>query len=161
MYKLSMANSITWPYKKEVYTLEWSKWLSEIVKGFDTNQEVLLFHGTKKEYVHSILQSGLRVENAEIWSYVKGVHFAESSQKADQYTDDKDNRRQYVLMMLVVSVAIGQAIIYKISDTFLAFEHYDTVIAENKFRGIIIANNSQCLVQYIVEYDREMQTEKY
>ena len=133
---------------EEVATFDWSKRLSEIDDSFDYEKEMLLFYGAERSGLDLIIQSGLLIDKANIAADEKRISLAESSQKANQYAGDNSSG----LIMLVVRVAMGKVEQQKCSDEKIAFEFCDSVITgyDKTFREIIIANNAQCFVQYVI-----------
>ena len=59
----------------------------------DTDKEVLLLHGTKQEYLDSILRTGLQADKSAAGLYGKGIYLTDSSQKADRYADFRNRTR--------------------------------------------------------------------
>ena len=133
--------------------------LHDIDDTFDPTREVLLFHGTKKEYVTTIIEQGLRLDKAKPGMFGKGIYFCERSQKADQYSDDKRDRNSKGLIMLIARVALGNVNMF---NTGITFDSCDSIICgirnpKLKFREILIGDDKQCFVQYVVVYDRNGQ----
>lgn len=50
--------------------------------------EVFLFHGTKLHNIPNIIEKGFDLKRARNGLYGKAIYFAESSEKADQYTGE-------------------------------------------------------------------------
>ena len=131
---------------------------------FDELSEVLLFHGSKTHNIDFILQQGLRADNSKNALYGKGIYFAESAQKADQYADISDSRRDRDLEMLIARVAVGRMVPlnsedYSGSDSVIGGKGIDK--KPKRFREIRINRNEQCFVQYVVKYDRKDQEVMY
>ena len=71
------------------------------------DDEVYLFHGTKKRFARQIIEEGLDTRKSRDGLYGRGIYLTESSQKADQYSDTPNKRRRKDLTMFVVRTRLG------------------------------------------------------
>lgn len=130
------------------------------------------FHGTKSSYVENIVRKGIDPRRAtDKLLFGQGIYCAESSTKADQYTDDKSKREKTDLKILLVRLLIGNPFVSgqsknykhppcttcKTTDCFNG-EHvnYDSIIVEGTwmFREFVVYDSNHCYPEYIITYDR-------
>ncbi|XP_061164307.1 uncharacterized protein LOC133173334 [Saccostrea echinata] len=134
--------------------------------------EHYLFHGTKSSFIENITKKGIDPrKSSDRLLFGQGIYCGESSTKADQYTDDKTNRQQTNLKMLMVRLLIGNPFVsgkehpYKHppcssckTTNCLVGEHchYDSIIVEGRwiFREFVVYEPNQCYPEYIITYDR-------
>ena len=127
-----------------------------------------LFHGTGIQNVRSIVKHGFDLNRASHTSlYGRGIYFAESSEKADQYADPPRNRRNNDLTMFVVRVKPGVVKSYESDDVtpprktscFERVYHMTppTNMAgmEKRFREVVVHEQERCLPEYLIVYDRQ------
>ena len=131
-----------------------------IIKDSSSNnvlngREVFLFHGTQLKNVRDITENGFDVRKSKRGLYGHpGIYLAESSQKADQYTDNPTNRREKNLSMFLVRTSLGNTCIYE--------SHYhrahlcDTVVGGcgKRFREFVKKDNAQVYPEFLIIYDR-------
>ena len=126
---------------------------AELMRGlFELRKdEVLLFHGTKKNHVTGIIQKGFQAKKNTRSPYGKGTYLTDSAQKADQYTDESGSRGRSELTMFVVRVALGWMVDQQ-------FQHLDcdTVLAGKGklFQELVVKRDELLLPQYLIVYDR-------
>ena len=117
--------------------------------------ETFLFHGTGKLQIDCIIRDGFNIKYAKRGLYGHpGIYFSEHAQKADQYTDGGQTRRDTDLYMLVVRVALGKTEMYEKRKSNVK---YDTIIGgENKlFREFVKGDATQLYPQFLIRYDRK------
>ena len=114
--------------------------------------EVLLFHGTPRSNVPSILKQGFKAEKNTRPMYGKGTYLTDSSQKADQYTDKFGPGMNTGLTMFLVRAALGRTL----SEVFGILEQCDTIVdGERKLFKKFVVKKDECLLpQLLIEYDR-------
>ena len=119
------------------------------------DSEVYLFHGTRLQNVNDILKSGFSIHKSERGLYGHpGVYLAESSQKADQYADDINDRRKENLSIFVVRTSLGQTVNYDpVTDQLTSS---DTVVGGKgkRFREFVKRNPAQMYPEFLIIYDR-------
>ena len=120
--------------------------------GILRDGEVYLFHGTLYRNARKIIRHGFDVKKCQRTAYGTGVYLAESSQKADQYTDPVDDRRNSRLTIIVFRTFLGKVKMEGQTST-----GFDTYVAglKNRFREFIKPNSDQCYPEFVVEYDRK------
>uniref|UniRef100_A0A7S2ALM1 Poly [ADP-ribose] polymerase n=1 Tax=Octactis speculum TaxID=3111310 RepID=A0A7S2ALM1_9STRA len=85
-----------------------SGWLQKLEMKNDLKQMAntrYLLHGTKQEHLSDIIKKGLRAGFARDTSaciYGKGIYFADTSCKANQYTDNNNTSEKLILICRVV-----------------------------------------------------------
>lgn len=150
----------------------------EIDSGITAKGEAYLFHGTRLRNVAGIIQKGFDIGQSKPGMFGKGIYLAESSQKADQYTDNPENRRSDFLPMFVVRTSLGKVGKYdpekskerakkqtsgKVGaassvekDDVTATGDHTVVAGENKrFREFLKYDASQCYPEFLIIYNRE------
>ena len=157
----------------------------QIKSGITDKGEAYLFHGTRLRNVNSIIESGFDLDQCKSGLYGRGIYLAESSQKADQYTDNPLHRRSTFLPMFVVRTSLGKVGVYKnklktkpsrgdITNTASTSSNIvgpdtdqsvnahapdtnHTIMAgENKrFREFVKREAAQCYPEFLIIYDRE------
>lgn len=139
--------------------------------------EHYLFHGTKKAILNKICGQGLDFRMANSRTMLgSGVYTAESSTKADQYTDFKQNRTtDEELTMILTRVLLGEPFIHKEAQP-QAFKRppcmscsqrdcqcinstlFNSIIDDVRlFREFVVYDQSVCYPEYIVTYKRVQQ----
>ena len=120
--------------------------------NIDPFKEVLLFHGTSTDVLQSILDTGFDMAYAQEGLYGRGMYFAESCQKSDQYADFEEERRETRLMLFLCRVALGNMRSY--DDAY--WSGSDSVVAgfDKKFREFILTDQTQCFPEYVIIYKR-------
>ena len=131
--------------------------------------ELRLFHGTGIQHILSIVKYGFDLTKASDGSlYGRGIYFALSSEKADQYADDRHSRRPRDLTMLVVRVKPGnvERSTHTAADVTRAQKRpmpgcsvdnqQVTSVAgwDKRFREVVVRQEARCLPEYVVVYDR-------
>ncbi|XP_053400000.1 uncharacterized protein LOC123557665 isoform X2 [Mercenaria mercenaria] len=131
------------------------------------------FHGTKTDRVQGLLKQGLDPRMAQ-GGVVLGaaVYMAESSTKADQYTDDRDSRQKTGLQMFLVKASLGKICLMKEvqklvrppccetncqkADKCDHDNRYDSIVAEEKyiFREFVVYDSHQVYPEYVITYNR-------
>ena len=125
---------------------------------FLNRSEVFLFHGTRLENAREIIENGFDVSRSKRGLYGHpAIYLAESSQKADQYTDDMTNRRVRNLGMFLVRTTLGKTRMFgaETDDS-----PCDTIIggSNKRFREFLKNKNNQVYPEFLIIYDR-MQVE--
>ncbi|KAL8558368.1 hypothetical protein ACOMHN_061247 [Nucella lapillus] len=136
--------------------------------------EHYLFHGTKKDTLQKIIQQGLDFRVASDRTMLgSGVYGAESSTKADQYTDVKQNRTKgQELTMFLMRMLLGEPFIHKeqnpqkfrrppcrscsqSSCQCPESKLFDSIIDDVRlFREFVVYDQSVCYPEYIITYSR-------
>ncbi|XP_025085207.1 poly [ADP-ribose] polymerase 11-like [Pomacea canaliculata] len=136
--------------------------------------EHYLFHGTKEKNIQNIMNTGLDSRLTSDKAMLgQGIYFAESPTKADQYTDDKDQRTSGEKTMVLVRVVLGNPFINTSSDPDKfkrppckwCFKdlcscddpsYFDSVIddAGRNFREFVVYDRSMCYPEYFITYNR-------
>lgn len=143
--------------------------------------EAFVFHGTKPEALSVIEAEGLdtRICGRALFGY--GSYFAESSTKADQYTDSATRRAHLgePLHMYVCRILLGSSYICSDpsnvkefkrppcmrtgcnKDRCLHLERYDSVVGTHRdhqrrlnFREFIVYHPDQSYPDFVIEYQR-------
>ena len=148
-----------YPGKANTYPVLVSHYITPQIKkklSLDTNKEVLLFHGTKKEHLDSILRTGLQSGKSAAGLYGKGIYLADSSQKADRYADFRNKTRMSTgLTMFVVRAAFGDLQVYdRHHKTNKAVVGGLGLDGHTRFREFIVKEDKQCCIEYVVHYHR-------
>jgi serine/threonine protein kinase len=133
--------------------------------------EVFLFHGTGRP--ESIASSGFDVRYAYAGAgagamFGRGVYFAESASKSDQYVSQSAGGK---LTMVLARVCLGRCKVVDCSRNKAPFLpevegrstaavplYYDSILAEvpgTRFREIVVGKDSSSYPELIVEYERE------
>ncbi|XP_071087203.1 uncharacterized protein [Haliotis cracherodii] len=137
--------------------------------------EHYFFHGTKIDRLSAILSHGLdsRVGNMEAM-FGSGIYGAESSTKADQYTDDKTNRTPGDKQMVLMRMTLGHPYLsskpskYRrppcknkthLDDRCSDPNHggfFHSVIGEGTwiFREFVVYEPELCYPEYVITYSR-------
>ena len=126
------------------------------------DDEVYLFHGTKKRFARSIIEEGLDVRKSRDGLYGRGIYLTESSQKADQYSDSPHKRKRKALTMLVVRTRLGAIKEWNENGPFAATDSdkpFDTLVAgyDKRFREFIVTDSAHCYPEFLVVYKREFE----
>ncbi|KAL3880352.1 hypothetical protein ACJMK2_032596 [Sinanodonta woodiana] len=134
--------------------------------------EFYLFHGTKQENVEAIIKQGLDSRMArETAMFGQGVYFAESSTKADQYTDPRQQRDTKEKQMFLCRVSMGEIGVYNKATKLIKApcmesgcksdkcgheNRYDSVVGDGIwiFREFLIYERYQSYPEYVVTYQR-------
>ncbi|XP_052712257.1 protein mono-ADP-ribosyltransferase PARP15-like [Crassostrea angulata] len=136
--------------------------------------EHFLFHGTKPDTYKKILSQGLDFRMAgEKGMFGQGVYLAESSTKADQYTDDKLARSKAEKRMFLVRSCLGKIHLAKTANKLQrppcfqtgcesdSCEHperqrCDSVVGDGSwiFREFVTYNHHQNYPEYLITYKR-------
>ena len=142
--------------------------------GITDQGEAYLFHGTRLKNTVSIIDNGFDLDQSKHGMFGRGIYLAESSQKADQYTDDPLNRRSEFLTMFVVRTSLGKVGVYKRPaadtsrqtstnqpvNTVLPPPRFDngthTIVAgeHKRFREFLKADSTHCYPEFLVIYNR-------
>ena len=137
-------------------------------------REFYLFHGTKPSAAHQICSSDFRVDMAGSHKgtlYGKGLYFAESSSKSDEYaSDDKEGLYTGLFCMLLCRVTCGDwlyndearpdvgALLQDVRQG-----RHDSVLGDREkargtYREFIVFNSDQVYPEYIIIYKRKEET---
>lgn len=160
---------------KTTNTLKRCKALCRDVYPVEVNEHYL-FHGTKPEYLNQIVDSGLDIrissDNAMLG---RGVYASESPTKADQYTDDKTQRKSGNKTMILLRMLLGEPFLNNAAnptkykrppcmkchkDVCLGHcsgaKRYDSVIddSQRNFREFVIYESDRCYPEYFITYQR-------
>ncbi|XP_021352075.1 uncharacterized protein LOC110449500 isoform X2 [Mizuhopecten yessoensis] len=143
---------------------------------FPEINEHYLFHGTKPEIVQTVIQQGLDCRMSdEKAMFGMGIYGAETSTKADQYADHKQQRSPGSKTMLLVRMLLGNMFVCKDpnptkyrrppcrSTTCLKDKctcghgHFDSVVGDGNwlFREFVVYAAEQCYPEYLITYHRE------
>ncbi|KAK3607032.1 hypothetical protein CHS0354_020462 [Potamilus streckersoni] len=138
--------------------------------------EYYFFHGTKVDKIDAICENGLDCRlGSDKGMLGVGVYGAESSTKADQYTDSKQARMPGEKKMFLMRMVLGN--IYICTDSnphkyrrppcrtcFLddcadakhTHGYFDSVVGDmgKLFREFVVYDKSQCYPEYIITYTR-------
>jgi hypothetical protein len=138
--------------------------------------EVFLFHGTSKP--ESIASSGFDVRYAYAGGgagagavFGRGVYFAESASKSDQYVRPSAGRR---LTMVLARVCLGRCQVIDRPRNKAPFlpevegkstpavpVHYDSILTEvpgMRFREVVVGRDASAYPELLVEYERAVAT---
>lgn len=146
---------------------EWKRRLHSAVN------EGYFFHGTKPDKVEALSKQGLdpRMSFGES-VFGQAIYMAESSTKADQYTDHRSKERSKTdLQMFLVRACLGNICLMKHvkklkrppcaesdcqKDDCAHDNRYDSIVEEEKFifREFVAYESSQVYPEYIITYDR-------
>ncbi|XP_033743558.1 uncharacterized protein LOC117329640 [Pecten maximus] len=143
---------------------------------FPEINEHYMFHGTKPDVLQTVLQQGLdcRMSNEKAM-FGMGIYGAESSTKADQYTDNKQQRSPGSKKMLLVRMLLGNMFVCKdhnptkyrrppcrntgcLRDNCTSGHgHFDSVVGDGHwlFREFVVYTAEQCYPEYVITYHRE------
>lgn len=134
--------------------------------------EGFFFHGTKKENVQGVIKQGLDSRMGEGQAvFGRALYMAESSTKADQYTDSRGQRSRTGLQMFVMRVSLGDICLLKKernlcrppclesdcdSDKCDHDKRYDSVVEEERyiFREFVVYDSHQVYPEFLITYDR-------
>ncbi|XP_069131153.1 protein mono-ADP-ribosyltransferase PARP14-like [Argopecten irradians] len=138
---------------------------------FPEINEHYLFHGTRLDNIEKVLSQGLDNRMAgDNAMFGAGVYAAESSTKADQYSDSKDNRTSSPKKMLLTRMCLGEAYISKtptkfrkppckecLKDSCAHKKFYDSVVGDGKwiFREFIVYDPRQSYPEFLITYIRK------
>ncbi|KAK3577719.1 hypothetical protein CHS0354_002932 [Potamilus streckersoni] len=138
--------------------------------------EYYFFHGTKVDKIDAICENGLDCRlGSEKAMLGTGVYGAESSTKADQYTDAKQARTPGEKKMFLMRMVLGNMFVctdpnphkYRrppcktcIKDDCANARHtegyFDSVVGDmgKLFREFVVYDKNQCYPEYIITYAR-------
>ncbi|KAL3878804.1 hypothetical protein ACJMK2_031132 [Sinanodonta woodiana] len=138
--------------------------------------EYYFFHGTKVDKIDKICENGLDFRlSSEKAMLGPGVYGAESSTKADQYTDAKQARTIGEKKMFLMRMVLGNIFVctdqnphkYKrppcktcmlddCSNALHTEGHFDSVVGDmgKLFREFVVYEKNQCYPEYIITYVR-------
>lgn len=134
--------------------------------------ECYYFHGSRKDNVAAKVKEGLDPRLAKAGAvFGQAVYMSESSTKADQYTDDRQERETNGLTMILVRCTMGEICLMKdtkkltrppcketscLSDTCTHGDRYNSVVEEGKyiFREFCVYDKQQVYPEYVITYDR-------
>lgn len=135
--------------------------------------EHFVFHGTLADTMDSVLTQGLDCRMSRGTAmFGQGAYGAESSTKADQYVDRKENRQKIPHQMLLVRMCLGDICLYDLpvahrrapckrcrNDNCKAHkpkDFYDSVVGDGKwlFREFIVYDKRQAYPEYLITYER-------
>ncbi|VDI73334.1 blast:Poly [Mytilus galloprovincialis] len=136
--------------------------------------EVYLFHGTKADKFDAVMSKGLDFRMAgDKAMFGSGTYMAESSTKADQYTDPRTKRSADEKKMILARVCLGKICLLQkamgnlkkppcSSCQQVACEHgsghaCDSVVGDGGwiFREFIVYNQFQAYPEYVITYIRQ------
>ncbi|XP_061165012.1 protein mono-ADP-ribosyltransferase PARP15-like [Saccostrea echinata] len=135
--------------------------------------EHYVFHGTLADTLDSVLTQGLDCRMSRSTAmFGQGAYGAESSTKADQYVDKKENRKKIPHQMLLVRMCLGDICLYDFPvahrrapckkcrkdncTTHKPKDFYDSVVADGNwlFREFIVFDKRQAYPEYLITYVR-------
>ncbi|XP_060082610.1 protein mono-ADP-ribosyltransferase PARP14-like [Ylistrum balloti] len=138
---------------------------------FPEINEHYLFHGTKENIIEKVLSQGLDNRMAgDNAMFGAGVYAAESSTKADQYTDYKDRRTSSPKKMFLVKMCLGEVHVSNTASKYrrppckkcvkddCAHKHfYDSVVGDGKwiFREFVLYDPRQSYPEFMITYVRK------
>ncbi|KAK2170198.1 hypothetical protein NP493_1161g00004 [Ridgeia piscesae] len=140
--------------------------------------EYFLFHGVQQEFIDAIQGQGIDFRLNSRAMFGKGAYFAESSTKADQYADHRDNRTQGPHSMFLCKVILGHSHIVKAPNKLLTrppclhqctgtcshgtSEFFDSVMGTHRdngqrllFREFVIFGQNQIYPAFLISYKRK------
>ncbi|WAQ98782.1 PAR15-like protein, partial [Mya arenaria] len=143
---------------------EWrlGRLLPEVNEGY-------LFHGTKEDRINGVVTQGLDPRLAQGHAVLgQAIYLAESSTKADQYTD---NRTKTGLKMFLVRACLGNIHLMNkcrklkrppctetacLSDTCDHEKRFHSVVEEAQFifREFVVYDSNLVYPEYLISYDR-------
>lgn len=146
----------------------WKKRLYEEVN------EGYFFHGTKKGRVQGLMKQGVDPRMAQGGAvFGPAVYMAESSTKADQYTDEREERQTTGLQMFLIRACLGKICLMNdvkklrrppccegcLDDSCDHDNRYDSVVGEGQyiFREFLVYDSHQVYPEYVISYDRVIQ----
>ena len=123
--------------------------------------ETLLFHGTTKSNAIRIATKGFKLSKSQRGQYGHpAIYLAESSQKADQYADPRQERSSsaQTLCLLVVRVALGRTEMFEAKKEG---KKYDTIVGGSRarFREFVVTDPTHLYPQFLIEYTRTNERE--
>ncbi|XP_069130993.1 protein mono-ADP-ribosyltransferase PARP15-like isoform X2 [Argopecten irradians] len=143
---------------------------------FPEINEHYMFHGTKPDVLQTVLRQGLdcRMGN-ENAMFGMGIYGAETSTKADQYTDHKQQRSNGSKKMLLVRMLLGNMFVCNDANPTKyrkppcrktsclrdnctnGHGHFDSVVGDGHwlFREFVVYTAEQCYPEYVITYHRE------
>ncbi|KAK3100147.1 hypothetical protein FSP39_015350, partial [Pinctada imbricata] len=142
---------------------------------FPEINEHFLFHGTASENVEKVLSQGIDNRLAgDRAMFGGGIYAAESSTKADQYSDHRDSRTKTGLKMLLVRMSLGDICLCNQGQQFRRapckmcrkdkctckggqlWDFYDSVLGDGQwiFREFVVYEKRQVYPEYLISYDR-------
>ncbi|KAK3577718.1 hypothetical protein CHS0354_002931 [Potamilus streckersoni] len=136
--------------------------------------EYYFFHGTKTDKIGVICENGLDCRLSSNKSMLgTGVYGAESSTKADQYTDSKKARTPCKKKMFLMRMVLGNMFVctdpnphkyrkepcrtcYRDDCTMHTMGSFDSVVGDmgKLFREFVVYDKNQCYPEYIITYRR-------
>jgi hypothetical protein len=120
------------------------------------NNEKLLYHGTNKLKLYSILNGGLRIQNSVTGNFFgPGSYFTDNIHKANNYSKDKSNPDEDRII-LVVKVNLGREKNYRMGDfdrsLKTAPDGFDSVSGFINGNEFVVYNNNQMDIQLLIVY---------
>ncbi|KAF9988235.1 putative E3 ubiquitin-protein ligase dtx2 [Mortierella antarctica] len=120
-------------------------------------RDEVLFHGTHKKHIPSILLNGLDPRTTTRASYGKGVYFSDSIEKCTGYIDAQVSMDQEY-SIIVCCVLLGNVFVEPYSkktlhsQTMFLPTGYDSAVAQGLFQEWIVFEKSQILPLCVVNF---------
>ncbi|KAG0087491.1 putative E3 ubiquitin-protein ligase dtx2 [Podila epicladia] len=149
-----LRNPVTWHrYQSE------KKVRRRLAEDVDMFRDEILFHGTPKRKLSSILQNNLDPRTTVRANYGKGVYFSDSIEKCMQYVDLQTSMEQEYSIILCC-VLLGKVWIEPYekaqrkldSNTMFLPEGYDSAVGHDSFKEWIVYEKSQVLPLCVINF---------
>lgn len=143
---IAMIDEITIPGLKEAFQQK----KDDMLPGFD--KEVVVYHGTKKQYIEPILQNNFRPDLGKTQAYGKGTYFAKNFGYSWSYSDGetKDDPMSYIFICTILpgKMCIGS------SDRLCPLGYNSQVDSITSPSIYAIPTAEQILPQYLVRFHK-------
>ncbi|KAF9358743.1 putative E3 ubiquitin-protein ligase dtx2 [Mortierella sp. AD094] len=131
-------------------------------------RDEILYHGTFKDRVTSILLNGLDPKMTVRANYGKGVYFSDSIEKCMQYVDKQTSLHQEYSIVLCC-VLLGRVLVESHEKskrklghhTMFLPEGYDSAVAHDVFKEWIVFEKSQILPLCVINFTASNQPESF
>ncbi|KAF9173796.1 putative E3 ubiquitin-protein ligase dtx2 [Mortierella sp. AD011] len=149
-------------------------WASSGTHPFDEDdpnelfRDEILYHGTFKDRITSILLNGLDPKMTVRANYGRGVYFSDSIEKCMQYVDKQTSFHQEYSIVLCC-VLLGRVLVesYEKSKrklgqhTMFLPEGYDSAVAHDVFKEWIVFEKSQILPLCVINFTASNEPESF
>ncbi|KAG0335865.1 hypothetical protein BG000_007159 [Podila horticola] len=130
-----------------------------LAEDVDMFRDEILFHGTPKRKLPSILQNNLDPRTTVRANYGKGVYFSDSIEKCMQYVDTQTSMEQEYSIILCC-VLLGKVWVEPYekaqrkldSNTMFLPEGYDSAVGHDSFKEWIVYEKSQVLPLCVINF---------
>lgn len=117
-------------------------------------KELVLYHGTAEECVHSIAQNGFIADMNRTSAYGMGTYFATSADYSKSYAKPKKDK---ISFMIVSHVLIGKCV-KGTANQVLNTKQYDNFVDNDNSPSIYVTSyNDGALPRYVVAFHRNAQ----